>query len=72
MSPSNRAFGVRKTETHMSTHTFIQLNQTRILNIDGCLTDQANVTVKREDGGLEFYYFENGELVGSKTKVQGW
>jgi hypothetical protein len=56
----------------MTTSTFIQLHQTRILNIDGCLTDQANVTVKREDGKLEFYYFENGELVGSKTKVQGW
>jgi len=56
----------------MSTYTFIRLNQTRILNIDGCLTDQANVTVKREDGKLEFYYFEDGELVGSKTKVQGW
>jgi hypothetical protein len=72
MSPSNRAFGVRKTETHMSTHTFIRLNQTRILNIDGCLTDQANVTVKREDGKLEFYYFENGELVGSKTNDPKW
>jgi hypothetical protein len=72
MSPSNRAFGVRKTETHMSTYTFIQLNQTRILNIDGCLTDQANVTVKREDGKLEFYYFENGKLVSSKTNDPKW
>jgi hypothetical protein len=56
----------------MSTHTFIQLNQTRILNIDGCLTDQANVTVKREDGKLEFYYFENGKLVSSKTNDPKW
>jgi hypothetical protein len=52
----------------MSTHEFIQTNQTRILNIDGCLTDQANITVKREDGGMEFYYFEDGKLVDSKAK----
>jgi hypothetical protein len=56
----------------MSTYTFIQLNQTRILNIDGCLTDQANVTVKRKDGKLEFYYFENGELVSSKPNDPKW
>jgi hypothetical protein len=56
----------------MTASTFIQINKTRIQNIDGCLTETANVTVKREDGKLEFYYFEGGKLTHSKTKVQGW
>jgi hypothetical protein len=56
----------------MSTDTFIQINKTRIQNIDGCLTDKANVTVKCENGGLVFYYFEGGKLTHSKSKVQGW
>jgi YD repeat-containing protein len=30
------------------------------------------VTVKREDGKLEFYYFENGKLVSSKTNDPKW
>jgi hypothetical protein len=56
----------------MTANTFIKLNQSRIQNIDGCLTDKANVTVIGENGGLVFYYFENGVLTHSKTKVQGW
>ncbi len=56
----------------MTTSTFIQINKTRIQNIDGCLTDKANVTVIGENGGLVFYYFEGGKLTHSKAKVQGW
>ena len=56
----------------MSTATFIQINQSRIQNIDGCLTDKANVTGKCENGGMVFYYFERGKLTHSKVKVQGW
>jgi hypothetical protein len=56
----------------MTASTFIQINKTRIQNIDGCLTDKANVTVKGENGGLVFYYFEGGKLTHSKAKVQGW
>ena len=57
-----------KQRSNMSTHEFIQTNQTRILNIDGNL-DDGNITVMGENGRLEFYYFEDGVLVGSKTKV---
>ena len=51
----------------MSTHEFIQVNQTRILNIDGNL-DDGNITVMGDNGRLEFYYFEDGVLIGSKAK----
>lgn len=50
----------------MSAYTFIKLNQTRILNIDGCLTETANITIQQPDGRLAFYYFEGGELTHSK------
>lgn len=50
----------------MSAFTFIKLNQTRILNIDGCLTETANITLQQPNGKLAFYYFEGGELIGSK------
>jgi len=56
----------------MTTHQFIQINQLRVVNIDGCLTDQANVTILTPEGKLMFYYFENGKLTHSKSKVQGW
>ena len=55
----------------MSTTQFIQQNETRIENIDGNLDDAA-ITVMGADGRLEFYYFENGVLVGSKVKVYKW
>ena len=51
----------------MSTHEFIQANQIRILNIDGNL-DDGNITVMGDNGRLEFYYFEDGVLIGSKAK----
>ena len=52
----------------MSTDTFIQINKSRIENIDGCLSDNANITLKQPDGRLAFYYFEDGKLVRSKTQ----
>jgi hypothetical protein len=52
----------------MTAYTFIQLNQSRIQNVDGCLTADANITILRVDGRLEFYYFEAGMLVESKVK----
>ena len=55
----------------MSTHDFIQANETRIENIDGNLDDAA-ITVMGADGRLEFYYFVDGVLVGSKVKVHKW
>jgi hypothetical protein len=55
----------------MSTHDFIQANETRIENIDGNL-DDATITVMGADGRLEFYYFVDGVLVGSKVKVYKW
>ena len=51
----------------MSTTQFIQQNQTRIENIDGNLDDAA-ITIMGENGRLEFYYFENGMMVGAKAK----
>jgi hypothetical protein len=53
----------------MTAYTFIQLNQSRIQNVDGCLTADANITVMEPNGRLAFYYFEGGQLVGSK--IQG-
>jgi hypothetical protein len=48
---------------------FIQLNQPQIQNIDGCLTESANVTILQPDGRLAFYYFEGGMMVSSKVKA---
>jgi hypothetical protein len=53
----------------MTAYTFIQLNQSRIQNIDGCLTESANVTILQPDGRLAFYYFEDGMMVSSKIKA---
>jgi hypothetical protein len=53
----------------MTAYTFIQLNQSRIQNIDGCLTADADITILQPDGRLAFYYFEGGQLVG--FKIQG-
>jgi hypothetical protein len=50
----------------MSTHQFIQANQTRIQNIDGNL-DEANITILGSGGRLEFYYFEDGVMVSSRA-----
>jgi hypothetical protein len=55
----------------MSTYDFIQANETRIENIDGNLDDAA-ITIMGADGCLEFYYFVDGVLVGSKVKVYKW
>ena len=55
----------------MSTTQFIQQNQDRIRNIDGNL-DDGNISIIGDDGRLEFYYFENGELVGSKPNDPKW
>jgi hypothetical protein len=55
----------------MSTTQFIQQNQDRIRNIDGNL-DDGNITLIGDDGRLEFYYFKNGELVGSKPNDPKW
>jgi hypothetical protein len=55
----------------MSTTQFIQQNQDRIRNIDGNL-DDGNISIIGDDGQLEFYYFENGELVGSKLHTPKW
>jgi hypothetical protein len=55
----------------MSTDTFIKINRSRIQNIDGNL-DEATITILTPEGKLVFYFFENGVVVGSKTKVQGW
>ena len=50
----------------MSTYQFIQDNNTCILNIDGCLTDDANITIMGAGGRMEFYYFEDGVMVSAK------
>jgi hypothetical protein len=55
----------------MSTHEFIKQNKDRILNIDGNLND-GNITVKGNNGNLEFYYFEDSKLVSSKVKKPSW
>ena len=55
----------------MSTTQFIEQNQDRIRNIDGNL-DDGNISIIGDDGRLEFYYFENGELVGLQVKIPKW
>ena len=55
----------------MTASTFIQINKTRIQNIDGCLTDKASITILTPEGKLAFYYFEGGMMVNSQTQVVG-
>ena len=47
----------------MSAYQFVETNRHRILNIDGCLTGNANVTIL-DNGKMIFYYFENGVMIG--------
>ena len=55
----------------MSMTQFIQQNKHRIQNMDGNL-DTGNITILGVDGRLEFYYFDNGVLVGHKVKAHKW
>jgi hypothetical protein len=55
----------------MSTTQFIQDNKTRIQNMDGNL-DEAAITIMADNGRLEFYYFENGCLVSSRSRIHKW
>ena len=55
----------------MSTTQFIKDNKTRIQNMDGNLDDAA-ITITGESGRLEFYYFEDGELVSSESRIHKW
>ena len=50
----------------MSAYQFVETNRHRILNIDGCLAESANITLLDINGKMVFYYFENGKLVNSK------
>ena len=50
----------------MSAYQFIKLNSQYIQNIDGCLTESANITLLDINGKMVFYYFEDGKLVNSK------
>jgi hypothetical protein len=52
----------------MRTYEFIEQNKDRILNIDGNL-DEGNITVQGDNGYLEFYYFKEGVLINSITKL---
>ena len=54
----------------MSTDTFIQINQSRIQNIDGNL-DEAAITILTPGGKLAFYHFEDGMMVNSQTQLLG-
>jgi hypothetical protein len=47
----------------MSVFQFIKSNSQRILNIDGCLTENGNITVLKDNGDLSFIYFENGNII---------
>jgi len=55
----------------MSMSQFIQQNRDRIQNMDGNL-DSGNITIIGADGRLEFYYFENGYLVSSRSRIHKW
>ena len=49
----------------MSAYKFIEQNKQYIQNIDGCLTEDANITLYK-DGKFQFYYFEEGMLIRAK------
>ena len=55
----------------MSMSQFIQQNRDRIQNMDGNL-DSGNITIIGVDGRLEFYHFENGYLVSSRSRIHKW
>lgn len=44
----------------------MQQNEDRIINFDGNL-DDGNLTIMGDDG-LEFYYFKDGVIIGSKKQ----
>jgi hypothetical protein len=46
----------------MSAYQFIEQNKQYIQNIDGCLTEDVNITLYK-DGRFQFYWFEQGALV---------
>jgi hypothetical protein len=50
----------------MSAYQFIEQNSQYIQNIDGCLTESANITLLDINGKMVFYYFEDGKLIDSK------
>ncbi len=50
----------------MSAYQFIEQNSQYIQNIDGCLTESANITLLDVNGKMVFYYFEDGKLIDSK------
>jgi hypothetical protein len=50
----------------MDIYQFIKLNKPFIENIDGCLTEESNITIYK-DGKFGFYYFKNTLLVKFKS-----
>ncbi len=50
----------------MSAYQFVEQNKQYILNVDGCLTGDANITLMGKNGKMVFYYFKDGKLVDSK------
>jgi hypothetical protein len=51
----------------MSLSTFLRRYKDQIQNIDGCLDDQASITILK-NGVLEFYWFDEGKCVKRKKK----
>ena len=51
----------------MSAYQFIEQNSQYIQNIDGCLTEDANITLYK-DGKLQFYWFEDGMLIRAERQ----
>jgi hypothetical protein len=50
----------------MSAYQFVEQNKQYILNVDGCLTGDANITLLDINGKMVFYYFKDGKLIDSK------
>jgi len=48
---------------HMSAYQFVETYNHNILNIDGCLTGNSNITILDNNGKMVFYYFENGMMI---------
>ena len=50
----------------MSAYQFVEQNKQYILNVDGCLTGDANITLMGKNGKMVFYYFKDGKLIDIK------
>jgi hypothetical protein len=47
----------------MNVFQFIKSNSHRILNVDGCLDEDGDITILGDSGELLFIYFKDGNII---------